>query len=141
MNYIKERKVLLLKYLSIIVGNILLYILCNYYFNGWTYKDILLLLLVVVVDMIIYSYKEKKVCEPYLDMLTNLIVGFILMFFIDNNVVYSNVLLSIVFPNNIVFMRSRYSDKKWKKFLQYLMILIYTIISLFINVLVYNIWF
>ena len=49
---------------------------------------------------------------------------------------YNN--MNIMFANNIVFMRSRFSDKFIKKSLQYLMILIYTILAMFINLLIYN---
>ena len=47
-----NNKVLYLKYLFILISNILVYILCNFYFD--TYKYILMILITVVVDMFIY---------------------------------------------------------------------------------------
>lgn len=141
MKYIKNNKELLIKYLFIIISNILIYIICNFYFKTSMYKDIITLLIVVIVDMIIYYYKGTRKFIYYLDLLTNFIIGLILMLFIKDSLSYSNALFSLFFANNIIFMRSRFSDKFLKKTLQYLMIFIYTILTMFVNLLIYNIFF
>lgn len=141
MKYVKDNKELLIKYLFIIINNILIHVICSFYFKTSMYKDIVILLIVVIVDMIIYYYKGTKKFIYYLDILTNFIIGLILMLFIKDSLSYSNALFSLFFANNIIFMRSRFSDKFLKKTLQYLMIFIYTILTIFVNLLIYNIIF
>ena len=137
MKYIKENKELLIKYLFIIITNILLYILCGFYFKNSMYKDIILLLATVVIDMIIYHYKGIKKFNLYLDIVCNIIIGSILLFFERNMLNYSNILVSLFIANNIIFTRSRLSDNFWLKTLQYIMILISTIICMFINLFIF----
>lgn len=137
MKYIKENKKLLLKYLLIVVSNIVLCILCSFYFKTSTYKNIIMLLLVIVLDMVIYYYKEKEKFNLYLDIVCNIIVGLILLIFERNMLSYSNILVSLFLANNIVFTRSRLSNKFFMKTLQYMMILINTIICMFINLLIF----
>ena len=138
MKYIKDNKKLFSKYLMILVLNVLLFILCNFYFKNFKYCTIILLILIIISDMIIYYYKNPNKFIWYYDFILNMIVGFMIMIFVKDTVLLANNLFSIMFANNIVFMRSRFSDKFIKKSLQYLMILIYTILAMFINLLVYN---
>lgn len=138
MKYFKDNKKLFSKYLMILVLNVLLFIFCNFYFKNFKYCTIVLLILIIISDMIIYYYKKPDKFIWYYDFILNIIVGFIVMIFVKDTVLLANNLFSIMFANNIVFMRSRFSDKFIKKSLQYLMILIYTILSMFINLLVYN---
>ncbi len=128
-----KNKNLLLKYLSIFIMNIVLVIFVNFYLNKFEYSILILLFLVVIMDSIIYYYNDECRFNPILDILLNFIVGFILMWFIKNINIYSNTLFSIFFANNIVFMRSRYSDKFYKRFFQYIMIFVYTILCLLVN--------
>lgn len=138
MKYIKENKELLLKYLFIIITNIILYIFCGFYLENSMYKDIILLLVVVILDMIIYHYKGKLKFNLYLDLLCNIIVGFILLIFERNNMLsYSQILVSLFIANNIIFTRSRLSEKFWIKGLQYVLIIINTIICMFINLMIF----
>lgn len=137
MKYIKENKKILLKYLFVIITNILLYIFCSFYLKNSTYKDIIMLLIVVIVDIVIYYYKGIEKFNLYLDLLCNIIVGFILLIFERNMLSYSKILVSLFIANNIVFTRSRLSNKFWMKILQYIMILINTIICMFINLLIF----
>ena len=95
MKYIKENKKLLLKYLFVIITNILLYIFCSFYLKNSTYKDIIMLLIVVIVDIVIYYYKGTKKFNLYLDLLCNIIVGFILLIFERNMLSYSKILVSL----------------------------------------------
>ena len=141
MKYINENKELLLKYLFIIITNIILYIFCGFYFKNFIYKDIMLLLCIVVIDMIIYYYRGKLKFNLHLDLLCNIIVGFILLIFERNMLSYSKVLVSIYIANNIIFTRSRLSDNFWIKGLQYGSILVNTIISMYINIMVFYIIF
>lgn len=138
MKYFKDNKNLFSKYLMILVLNVLLFIFCNFYFKNFKYCTIVLLILIIISDMIIYYYKKLDKFIWYYDFILNIIVGFIVMIFIKDTVLLANNLFSIMFANNIVFMRSRFSDKFIKKSLQYLMILIYTVLAMFINLLVYN---
>ena len=137
MNFIKKNKDLLFKYLLILVSNIIINILCDFYLRNFVYKDIILLIIIVIVDLIIYYYKGIKKFVSYIDLIVNIIIGFILMLFIDNNIEYANKLFSVFLANNIIFERSRLSDKFFKKFVQYFMILIYTLIAMFINILTF----
>lgn len=137
MKYIKENKELLLKYLFIIITNIILYIFCGFYLKNSMYKDIILLLFVVIIDMIIYYYKGKLKFNLYLDLLCNIVIGFILFIFENNMLSYSKILVSLFIANNIIFTRSRLSDKFWIKGLQYILIIVNTIICMFINLMVF----
>ena len=67
-----NNKVLYLKYLFILISNILVYILCNFYFD--TYKYILMILITVAIDMFIYYYKKKSEFKFYLDIICNFMV-------------------------------------------------------------------
>lgn len=138
MNYIKENKEILLKYLYIIISNILLVILINFYLKNYVYKDIILLFITVIVDLIIYYYKGIKPFKIYLDIITNFIVGLILMLFIRNDLYYSYTLISIFLSNYIIFTRSRLKEKTLLKLGQYFSIIILMIINLFINLLIFN---
>lgn len=132
---IMKSKNLFLKYLFIIISNILIYILCNFYFDS--YKYVFMLLFSVVLDMFIYYYKGTIKYKFYYDIVCNFIVGLILLLFIKNEYNYMSVLFSLFLSNNVIFMRSRLSEKFFKKFLQYLLIFIYTIVCIFINVFVF----
>ena len=138
--YIKENKKLLIKYSLIIVSNILLVILNNFYLKNNNYKNMILLFIIVVSDLIICNYKEKVEFKWYLDLIFNFIIGLILMFITNNIIDYSIILLSLYLATNIIFVRSRYSDKFSKRILQYIMIFIYTILIMFINIFMYMIF-
>ena len=137
MKYIKENKELLLKYLLVIITNIIISIMCNFYFKNTEYRYLIMLGLAVIIDFIIYYYKGTKVFNTYLDFITNFIIGLILIIFCKYQLDYASICFSLIFANNIIFMRSRYSDKFFKRSLQYLLILIFSIISLFINTLIF----
>lgn len=139
MNYIRENKELLFKYLLIIISNIIICIFTNFYLKNYIYKDLVMLLVTVVINTLIYYYRGTKVFKVYFDFVTNFIVGLILMFYTKDMLIYGTILFSLFFSNNIVFVKSRLSEKYIIKTLQYLMILIYTIISMFINLLIFNI--
>lgn len=138
--YIKENKNLLIKYLLIIVSNIVLVILNNFYLKNNIYKNMILLFIIVIIDLIICNYKQKVKFKWYLDLIVNFIIGLILMFITNNIIDYSIILLSLYLANNIIFVRSRYSDKFSKRMLQYIMIFIYTILIMFINIFIYMIF-
>ena len=140
MKYIKDNKELLIKYLLVLISNIILFILCNFYFSNSKYMTLTLLFIIIILDMIIYYYRGNKTYKWYLDIICNIVVGIILMLFIKDRLEYSNILLSIFLANNIIFMRSRYSDKIYKICIQYLMIFGYTIICMFINILLFIIF-
>ena len=137
MKYIRRNKELLLKYLFIIITNIILYIFCGFYFKSSKYKEIILLLCIVVIDMIIYHYRGKLKFNLYLDLLCNIIVGFILLIFERNMLSYSKILVSIFIANNIIFTRSRLSNNFWIKGLQYVLILVNAVTSMFINLMIF----
>ena len=139
MEYIKNNKLLLLKYLFIIIINFLVYIFVNFYFNSSSYKEIIMLFSVIILDTIIYYYKEKTIFIWYYDYVVNSIVGLILMCFFRNAIDYGTVLFSIFLSNNIIFIRSRLSDKFLLKNLQYILMLINSILNLFISLLLFNI--
>lgn len=137
MKIIKENKELLLKYLLVIITNIILYIFCGFYFKKFIHKDILMLLAVVIMDMLIYHYRGKVKFNLYLDLVCNIIIGFILFIFEKNMNSYSQIIVSLFIANNIIFTRSRLSDKFLIKSLQYVSIILNTIISMFINLLLF----
>ena len=131
-------KNLIKKYILIIISNLVLYLLSRYYLNFTDYKYLIMLVLVVIVDLFIYYYKEKIQFNLYLDFLTNLMISLILIIFNKNVLEYCSVVFSIVFANNIIFMRSRFSDKLFKRSIQYLMILIYSLITLFLSICLFT---
>lgn len=141
MKYINENKVLLKKYILIIVFNIILYILTSFYLKNNDTQSIIMLLLVFVSNLIIYTYNEKVIFKYYLDIITNILVGFLLIIFIKDVYVYITTILSLYLSNNIVFMKSRFSNKFIKRSLQYMIIFLITILCVFINFLVFNIIF
>lgn len=135
--YINENKNLILQYLYIIISNILLTILVNYYFKNFIYKDILLLGLVLIFDMVIYYYKGKNRFVFYLDFLVNIFVGLLILVSTNKLIDYSTILLSLFLANNIVYVRSRLSDSFIKMTLQYFMVLVYTILGMLLNIIIF----
>lgn len=138
MKYIRENKLLLIKYLFILITNILMVIICNFYFKESIYKDIILLFIIIVLDMLVYYYKEKIEFKIYLDFITNILVGILLLPFFNDAILYGSTLFSLVLSNNIIFNRSRLNDKFLKKTLQYIIMFLLTLCSVFINLLLYN---
>lgn len=130
-------KDLILQYLYIVISNLLLTIFVNYYFKNFIYKDILLLVLVLIFDVIIYYYKGKNKFIFYLDLFVNIIIGLLILLFTSKLVDYSNMLLSLFLANNIVYVRSRLSDSFIKMTLQYFMVLVYTVLGMFINIMIF----
>ena len=137
MKFIKKEKDLLLKYIYILIMNILLFILCNFYFKSSQYIYLILLLLNTVVSTIIYYFNGIKEFKVTLDFTFNFILSIILMFIIKNTYEYSSVLFTLLFSNNITFIRSRFSDNHIKKSIQYLMMFIYSLITLMISTFIY----
>ena len=135
MKYIKENKELLFKYFLVLISNILIYFICDFYFASNKY--IFMMVIAIIVDLIIYYYMGTKVFKYYLDFIVNFIVGCILIFLINDKIDYSSAVFSLVFANNIVFIRSRLSDKFIKESIQYLLMLIYSILCLFLTTLIY----
>ena len=135
--YINENKNLILQYLYIIISNILVTILVNYYFKNFIYKDILLLGLVLIFDMVIYYYKGKNRFVFYLDLLVNIFVGLLILVSTNKLIDYSTILLSLFLANNIVYVRSRLSDSFIKMTLQYFMVLAYTILGMLLNIIIF----
>ena len=131
MKYIKENKELLFKYFLVLISNILIYFICDFYFASNKY--IFMMVIAIIVDLIIYYYMGTKVFKYYLDFIVNFIVGCILIFLINDKIDYSSAVFSLVFANNIVFIRSRLSDKFIKESIQYLLMLIYSILCLFLT--------
>lgn len=130
---IKKNKELLLKYLFILISNIIIFIFINYYFKSSSYKELYMLFATIIMDMIIYYYKGIKKFIWYYDFLINFIIGIILLLFIKNNLYYATVLFSLVLSNNIIFIRSRLNTNFFKRSLQYILMFINTLISVFIN--------
>ena len=137
MKYLKENKSLLLKYLLIIISNILVYILSSYYFRNFEFGSIIMFILVVIVDMLIYHYKGKKVFKVYLDILCCFIIGLLMFFLLYNVIIYSYFLFNLFFANNIVFMYSRKSEKIFIKALQYISVMLITLLCMFLNILLF----
>ena len=138
MNFIKENKLLLTKYLFILISNILMVIICNFYFKDSLYKDIILLFIIIILNMLIYYYKEKIKFRMHLDFITNIIIGILLMAIFKDPILYGSTLFSLVFSNNIIFNRSRLKESFFKKTLQYIIMIVLTLCSLFINLLIFN---
>ena len=136
MKYLRDNKCLFLNYIYIFISNILVYILSNFYFRNIEYKDLIMLLIVVVIDYFIFlKYKSKFIL--YFDFIINFLIGLLLMLFSKDNLSYATSLFSIVFANNIVFVKSRVSDKILKKNFQYFMAFINTMLILFFNLCVF----
>ena len=136
MNYLKENKELLIKYLFIIISNILIYILSNFYFKNFEYSSIIMFLIVIAFDMFIYYYKGTKKFKIYLDIISCFVIGLILLLFIDDPIYYSCILYNLFFANNIAFMQSRKSEKVFLRGLQYLLIIFITILCMILNLLI-----
>ena len=136
MNYLKENKELLIKYLFIIISNILIYILSNFYFKNFEYSSIIMFLIVIAFDMFIYYYKGTKKFKIYLDIISCFVIGLILLLFIDDPIYYSCILFNLFFANNIAFMQSRKSEKVFLRGLQYLLIIFITILCMILNLLI-----
>ena len=141
MEYLKKNKLMFYKYMLVIIFNIIIYILTNFYFNSSDSGTIVMLIVVLIIDLFILNYKEKTIFKYYLDIICNILIGFILLIFINDFYYYSTILLSLYLSNNIVFMRSRISDKFLKRSLQYLLTFFITIFCMFINLLIVNILF
>lgn len=133
MKYFKENKVLLEKYLLIIIFNIILYILNSFYLKNSDIGTIVMLILVFIFDMFIYYYKGTVTFKYYLDIICNILVGLLLTIIIDDYYIYSTNILSLFISNNIVFARSRLSNKFFKRSLQYMLIFLITILCMIIN--------
>ena len=139
MKYLKDNNQLLMKYLLIIVFNVILFIFTNFYLKDFEYKLLVLMGVVVLVDMIIYYLKGTIKFITRYDFIANFISGLILMLFLKDDLEYSKVILSVFFGNNIVFIRSRFSDNFLKRSGQYALILINTILSMFLSLAIYTI--
>ena len=139
MKYLKDNNQLLMKYLLIIVFNVILFIFTNFYLKNFEYKLLVLMGVVVLVDMIIYYLKGTIKFITRYDFIANFISGLILMLFLKDDLEYSKVILSVFFGNNIVFIRSRFSDNFLKRSGQYALILINTILSMFLSLAIYTI--
>ena len=138
-NYINNNKELIKKYILIILANIIIYILGNFYFKNLEYKDILIFLLILIVSTVIYFYKGTKIFKYELDIISNLITGLLLLPFIKKDIDYSTILFTIFFANNIVYMKSRASEKLLRRSFQYLSILLITVISMIINIAIFTV--
>ena len=133
MKYIKDNKVLLLKYLSVIISNILIYILVSFYFKSVSNNFLIMCVVAIIVDIIIFNVKEKVKCVYLLDFITSIVVGLLLGLFIKNDLMFSTIMFSLMFGNNIIFMKTRDKDEKiMKRMFNYLMIIVVTIISMFV---------
>ena len=139
MNYFKKNKVLLKKYLFIMLINIISFILCDFYFKSSDTGYVIMLVIVLFYNLFIYYYKEKVKFKYYLDLLCNLLVGCILYIFIKDINIYIIVTFSLFLSNNIVFMKSRISDKLLKRSLQYALIFLLTVLYTTINYMLFNV--
>ncbi len=136
MNIFIKNKTLIYKYLCILISNILLSILCNFYLKNFVYKDVILILLVVISDLIIYLYKDKCKFKYLYDFIFSIILGLLFMFIRDKNL-YVMTLFILFMGNNIIFMKSRISEKVLKKGLQYFLIPIISFIEVFLSGFIY----
>ena len=134
---IKENKELFLKYIFVLLSNILIYIFINFYFKSSSYKELYMLFSTIIIDMIIYYNKETKKFIWYYDFIINFVIGIILMIFIKDNLYYATVLFSLVLSNNIIFIKSRLNTNFFKRSLQYILMFINTLIIVFINLCIY----
>ncbi len=133
MKFLKENKKLILKYLFILISNILIYILCNYYLRNLEYKEFIMLFVILIVDFIIYYYKGIVKFNYYLNLLVSLITNIILLFFIKNEYLYGINVFSIGFANNFIYMRNRTNDKLSHNIFQYILLLLNSLLILFIG--------
>ena len=131
--YIKNNKIILLKYLYIIISNILIYILTSYYLRNIENNFLVTFFIVIISNIIILNYKQKIKCIYYLDFISCVIIGIILNFFIKTDLTYSTIIFTIFFANTISFNRTRNEEKILKKLLQYLLVILTTIFSMFIS--------
>ena len=139
MNYIKNNSTLLKKYSMIVIFNIIIYILTSFYFKVSDTGTLIMLIINFLSNLFIYNYKGCVEFKYYLDIIFNTIIGLLLMIFIKDEYNYVTVTLSLFLGNNIVFMRSRVSDKFFKRSLQYILILLITFLNLLINYLIFSI--
>lgn len=137
MKYFKDNKQLILKYIYIFIMNILLFILCSFYFKSSQYKYLIMLLLNIISNMFIYYYKGTLKFKIYLDFILNILLSLILIIFINNSLDYCSVVFSLLFSNNIIFIRSRLSDNFIKRSIQYLMMFISSLLVLFIATFIF----
>lgn len=133
MKYFNENKMLLKKYGLIILFNIIAYLLCNFYFNSSDTGYIIMLLVVLIFNLFVFNYKEKTKYKYYLDLLCNFLVGVILLLFIKNINLYIIVTFSLYLSNNIVFMKSRLSEKILLRSIEYALIFLLTLLSTIIS--------
>ena len=133
MKYLKDNKVLLLKYLGVIVSNILIYILINFYCKNIENNFLIMCVVAIGVNIFIFYYKEKVICKYYLDLLCCVVSGFILYFFIKDDLMYSTILFTLFFANNVIFMKNRKEGKALSRMFSYLLVLVITILAMFVN--------
>ena len=133
MNYLKDNKVLLLKYLGVIVSNILIYILVSFYFKSVENNFLIICVFAIGFNIFIFYYKEKVICKYYLDLLCCVVSGFILNFFIKDDLIYSTILFTLFFANNVIFMKNRKEGKVLSKMFSYLLVLVITVVAMFFN--------
>ena len=133
MNYLKDNKVLLLKYLGVIVSNILIYILINFYCKNIENNFLIMCVVAIGFNIFIFYYKEKVICKYYLDLLCCVVSGFILNFFIKDDLIYSTILFTLFFANNVIFMKNRKEGKVLSKMFSYLLVLVITVVAMFFN--------
>jgi len=133
MKYIKENENLLKKYCLIIIFNIISYLLCNFYFKSSETGYVIMLLVVFIFNLFMLNYKEKTKFKYYLDLVSNLLVGIILLLFIKNINIYIIVTFTLYLSNNIVFMKSRLSEKILIRSIEYALIFLLTLLSTIIT--------
>ena len=133
MKFIKENKVLLLKYLGVILSNLLIYILINFYFKNMEYNFLIMCVVAICVDIFIFYYKEKVISKYYLDLVCCIISGFLLNFLIKDDVIFSTIMFSFFFANNVIFMKNKKDSKFIGKMLKYLLVLVITVIAMFVD--------
>ena len=138
MSYIKKNKKLICKYIYILISNILIYFFSNYYLRNINNKEIILLFIILIVDFIIYYYKDTVKFKYYLDFIHGLFITIILLFFIKNEYLFLINIFSINFSNNILFMRSRYNENIIKRTMQYIWILLSTLLLMLIGIVLYR---
>ena len=133
MNYLKDNNVILLKYLGVIVSNILIYILVSFYFKSVENNFLIICVFAIGFNIFIFYYKEKVICKYYLDLLCCVVSGFILNFFIKDDLIYSTILFTLFFANNVIFMKNRKEGKVLSKMFSYLLVLVITVVAMFFN--------
>ena len=137
MKYIKENENLLKKYCLIIIFNIISYLLCNFYFKSSETGYVIMLLVVFIFNLFMLNYKEKTKFKYYLDLVSNLLVGIILLLFIKNINIYIIVTFTLYLSNNIVFMKSRLSEKILIRSIEYALIFLLTLFSTIISLQIF----